>query len=527
MEELLRRRRARTNLLDFTTYTNPAFEVSWHHRLWCRYLDDMISGKIKRLLVFAPPRHGKSELVSRRLPAYILGRNPDAHIIACSYSADLASQMNRDVQRIIDDEAYGRLFPETRLYGKNVRTMARGTYMRNSDLFEVVGRKGRYRSAGIGGGIMGMGFHFGIIDDPIKSIAEALSPTIRQNVADWYSGTFYNRQMKDARILVTLTRWHMDDLAGRLLKAMEEDKKADKWTILRFPALAEPEDERHPEDPRQEGDPLWPSWYGREFLDTQRAQGAHTWAALYQQRPQLREGGMFKRAWFTKLVDAVPVDARRVRYWDRAATENGGCFTCGVLMAMTPDGLYYVEHVVRGQWSPRERDLVMLQTSQADAMKYPKVPPAVWFEHEPGSSGVDSAQATVRFLAGFNVHAHRPSGPKEARAEPWAAQLEAGNVFIVKGDWSIIDWIEEHTVFPNGTYADQVDASSGSFGKLAQPLKRAGLWAIHASGKKPTASEKDKDKDANGKENHEDNANGTTPAGEHDAGTVPEVQAHR
>ena len=166
-QELLRRRQARKSIEHFTTFTKPDYQVNWHHRVLCQYLDRFVAGEIPRLMIFMPPRFGKSELVSRRLPAYILGRNLNAQIIACSYSADLASRMNRDVQRIIDNEAYHKLYPDTRLFGKNVRTIGDSSWLRNSDIFEVVGAKGVYRSAGIGGGIVGLGFEYGLLDDPI------------------------------------------------------------------------------------------------------------------------------------------------------------------------------------------------------------------------------------------------------------------------------------------------------------------------------------------------------------------------
>src|SRR5262245_11142836 len=135
--ELLRRRAARKNLIDFTTYTMADYEVGRHHKVLCDYLDRFARGEIRQLMVFIHPRHGKSELVSRRLPAYLLGRNPDVQIISCSYSADLASRMNRDTQRILDSPGYVRLFPETTLEGSNVRSAADGRYLRNSDMFEV------------------------------------------------------------------------------------------------------------------------------------------------------------------------------------------------------------------------------------------------------------------------------------------------------------------------------------------------------------------------------------------------------
>ena len=232
--------------------------MNWHHRLLCEYLDDFTKKKIRRLMVFMPPRHGKSELVSRKLPAYIFGCNPDANIISTSYSADLAQRMNRDVQRIIDSPAYGELFPETKLFGKNIRTVT-GHALRNSDIFEIVGHRGSYRGAGVGGGITGMGGDYIIIDDPIKNREEANSSTYRKKLWEWYTSTLYTRQEKEGSILITLTRWHEDDLAGRLLELAEKDPQADQWEVLLLPAVAEKE--RHPRDPRQEGEALWPGKY--------------------------------------------------------------------------------------------------------------------------------------------------------------------------------------------------------------------------------------------------------------------------
>lgn len=154
---LASRIKARTNLLDFTRFTMPEYRVNWHHELICKKLDEFIDGQNKRLIIACPPRHGKSELVSRRLPAYLLGKNPDCKIIACSYSSDLSSLMNRDVQRIIDSPEYSELFPNTSLSASNVRTTAQENHLRNSDIFEIVGHKGVYRSAGVGGSITGMG----------------------------------------------------------------------------------------------------------------------------------------------------------------------------------------------------------------------------------------------------------------------------------------------------------------------------------------------------------------------------------
>ena len=420
-------------------------------------------------MVFMPPRHGKSELVSRRLPAYILGKHPDAQIIACSYSADLAQRMNRDTQRIIDDPRYAALFPGTQLFGANVRTVAQGTYLRNSDIFEVVGRRGTYRSAGVGGGITGMGFDFGIIDDPVKNRAEAESKVYREALWEWYTSTFYTRQEKDGAILVTCTRWHMDDLAGRLLEyAQAED--GDTWTVIDFPAVKE--DDHDPKDTRAVGDALWPDKYNVERLaKIKTVLGAYQWAALYQQRPAPVEGGMFKRA-AIEIVDAIPAGGQWVRWWDRAASAKKGDYSVGVLMTEVSD-VFYVADVQRGQWASEERDAIIKQTAAIDAQRT-SGKCVTWSEQEPGSSGLDAARAFVKLLAGYAVDYETSTGSKEVRAMPFASQWNAGNVKLLRGPWNAV-YLDELTSFPFGTHDDQVDGSSGAFGKLANaggPIQR-------------------------------------------------------
>lgn len=217
-----RRELARRHMSDFVLYVDRNYQMNWHHQLLCEYLDRLAQKEIRRLMVFMPPRHGKSELVSRKFPAFLLGNKPDTSIISCSYASDLASRMNRDVQRLIDSPEYEQLFPNSRLFGKNIRSTARGSYLRNSDIFEIVNHRGVYRSAGVGGGITGMGGEYIIIDDPVKNREEADSATYREKVYNWYTSTLYTRLEKDGCILLTLTRWHEDDLAGKLLKASED-----------------------------------------------------------------------------------------------------------------------------------------------------------------------------------------------------------------------------------------------------------------------------------------------------------------
>ena len=244
---------AKRGLLNFALATDSRYTANWHHELLCTYLDRFVAGEIKRLMIFMPPRHGKSELVSRKLPAYIFGRYPDTSIIATSYTADLAGRMNRDVQRIIDGDSYRLIFPKTVLAQNR-------DYVRNNDMFEIVGHRGVYRAAGVGGGITGMGGNFLIVDDPHKSREEANSAAIRDRVYEWYTSTLYSRleEINDmGGILLTCTRWHEDDLAGRLLRLADTDPLADRWHVLNLPAIAE--GALHPDDPRADGEALWPS----------------------------------------------------------------------------------------------------------------------------------------------------------------------------------------------------------------------------------------------------------------------------
>lgn len=352
------RERARRQLLPFTLWTKPDYRAGWFHHVVAheldKFLDDVVNQRSPRLMLFAPPRHGKSELVSRRFPAFALGRHPTLSIIATSHGSDLASAMNRDVQRVIDSPEYYELFPNTTLSQSSVRTVtAGGSYLRNSEIFEVVGSTGVYKSAGVGTSITGRGGHILIIDDPVKDAQEANSPVTRDSIWSWYTSTLYTRQMPGAGILLIQTRWHGDDLGGRLLSKMQ--KGGEQWRVVKFPAIAE-EDEEF----RKAGEPLHPERYSLEMLEKIRVGtadeigvGSRVWAALYQQRPSDKEGTIFKRdAWSfyrtttgKRWADMTSSERRDqlqalgvetvIQYWDTAAggrqhNDYSACVTLGV-----------------------------------------------------------------------------------------------------------------------------------------------------------------------------------------------------
>lgn len=459
--ELLRRRSARRSLLAFTEYTKPDYETNWHHEVLCDHLDRLVTGEITRLMVFMPQRQGKSELVSRRLPAYVFGRDPKASIMGCSYGADLSSRMNRDVQRIIDSPEYTRVFPETRLYGRNVRATSQAVALRNSDVFEIVDYLGVYRSAGVGGGITGMGFDLGVIDDPIKDPKEAESEVLRESLWEWYTGAFWTRQAPGARILLTMTRWHQDDLAGRLLELAKNDPKADQWVVLKLPGIC---DDISPEyEVRKLGEPLWPARADADYYAAMKANSLRQYESMCQQNPTAREGGMFKLSQLP-IVDAASAIAKRVRYWDLGGSDSSRAdYSVGCLMSRNEEGLFFVEDVKRGQWSPKERNEQIRTTAEADTAAYG--PMVTWIEKVPGLA-VEVIDNIVRYCAGFTVRTEMAKNDKVTRADPFASQCEAGNVRVVKGAWNTA-FRNELTGFPHGKNDDQVDAASGSFSKLA------------------------------------------------------------
>jgi predicted phage terminase large subunit-like protein len=463
-EELLRRRKARSSLLDFVLYNFAGYKADPAHYHIASYLDRVVEGSCTRLMIFCAPQHGKSCLVSEHLPAYWLGRRPDDPIILASYKGELAETKSRTARSIVESPKYAKLFPG----------IATDRSSRAVDYWQLQGHRGRLLAAGVGGSITGHGAQLGIIDDPVKDYEEAMSEPLREKAWDWYRNVFRTRVWESGAIILVMTRWHEDDLAGRLLR-----DNAGEWEVLRLPALAEHQAERDENnerlgllrglpDPlgRKCGEPLCPQRYSKDALEKlRRDSGSLAWAAQYQGVPRAAEGNRFKRQWFP-IVEAAPGSGQRVRYWDQAATADGGCYTAGVLMCRGQDGLYFVEDVVRGQWSAGDRDKVMKQVAELDRQKYGNGHVRIWVEEEPGSGGKESAQAKIKLLAGHTVHAEKVTGSKEVRAEPLAAHAEAGNVRLVRGAWNS-DFLEELASFPNGRYSDQVDASSGAFNKLA------------------------------------------------------------
>jgi predicted phage terminase large subunit-like protein len=295
--------KARKDILAFTLYTKEDYEINWHHKEIAKKLNAFAQGEIQYLMVFMPPRHGKSELVSRRLPAFLHGLYPDDEIMAVSYLDSLAGDMTVDVQKIIDSPEYQKLFPQTKIYPSRT-SYTLGT--RNSSEHHIVGRKGKYRGQGVGGSFTGKGANFIIIDDPIKGREIADSEAFRERLWNFYNNDLFSRLEtnlqtgRKGQVLITQTRWHEDDLSGRLIELMKKDQSSVQWEIVNYPAIRVDMDT--PTDPREIGEALWPEKYSVQQLDQIKSSiGPRAWGSLYQQSPTPDGGNIFKSEMFEFL----------------------------------------------------------------------------------------------------------------------------------------------------------------------------------------------------------------------------------
>lgn len=418
---------ASRSLLRFTEYTNPAYQRANHHQLIADKLEAVERGEIDRLMIFMPPRHGKSELASKRFPAWCLGRNPKRQIIAASYNSDLANDFGRSVRNIVAEPEFGQVFPSVSLAPDSQAANRMNT-----------NHGGAYVAAGVGTAVTGRGAHIALIDDPFKDREEADSERRRELVWDWYRSTLFTRLMPGGAIVVILTRWHEDDLAGRLLEQDGDRKDGGQWEVLSMPAINEA------------GEALWPEWYPVEALDRIKATvGPREWSALYQQRPQPDEGTFFKREWL-QTWDRLP----ELRYYgtsDYAVTADGGDYTVHRVWGIDGKGDAYRVGGWRGQtasdeWIERKLDLIA------------KYKPLAWF----GEGGVIQKAIEPmlrRRMRERNIHCRlewlSSVSDKPTRARSFQAMAATGRVFFEPG----AD-LSEFLVFPAGKHDDDVDTAS-------------------------------------------------------------------
>jgi predicted phage terminase large subunit-like protein len=460
------RKLAEMRLADFTRQAwhivEPGTPIAWnwHIDAICSHLEAVTDGRIRNLLINIPPRCMKSLLVSVFWPVWSWLRRPSTRWIFSSYSQVLSTRDSLKCRRILESDWFQRNWSSRFAITSDQNQKTR---------FENDQSGGRIATS-VGGIVTGEGGDFIVVDDP-HNVLEALSDVQRESALIWWDEamtTRLNSPTKGGRVIV-MQRLHERDLAGHVLEQ-------GGYEHLCLPMEFEPERRCSTSigwsDPRdEEGELLWPTRFpAHEVVEYKKRMGEFASSGQFQQRPAPRGGGMFKVDRFRLLPDAIPETAidRTVRYWDKAATEGGGCHSAGVKvakikkeMAETLGVEYVVLHAVRGQWGVAEREGHIRSLAELDGRKTEVV-----VEQEPGSGGKESAEATIRRLAGFKVSADRVTGDKVTRAEPYAVQVEVGNVGIVTGSWAH-DFIEEHRLFPASQYKDQVDAAAGAFAKLA------------------------------------------------------------
>ena len=452
----LERELCRRSLADFVQRAWHVLEPSQpyvhgkHINAMCRHLEAVTAGKISRLLINIPPGTMKSMLVGVFWPAWQWGPQGlvSNRIIGASHEMGLAVRDARRMRALVTSDWFQARWPMTMVSDQNQKT-----YFENDST--------GWRQANAVASMTGRRGDVVIWDDP-HSVEAALSPAHRETAVRVFQETLPTRLNNPDRsaIVIVMQRLHEGDVSGLIL---ENDYGYEHLCLpMEFEPARRCQTSIGFTDWRNaEGELLFPERFPAEVVERDRTiMGPYAFAGQMQQTPLPRGGGFFE---WEKLEVRMPPNRidRLIRYWDKAGTKGGGAYTAGVKMGVLPNGDFIVLDVVRGQWAAAERERVIRQTAEMDGIEC-----RVAIEQEPGSGGKESAEGTIRNLAGYSVEADRATGAKELRAEPYAAQVAAGNVKLAKGDWNQM-FIDEHKSFPVGRYKDQIDAASGAFARLA------------------------------------------------------------
>lgn len=438
---------SRANLIEeawrlrVENYAAGASRGKWIPYNWLVHVLRIIQAEIMkggaRIIINAPPRHGKSEGVSHWLPTWFLDWFPDLNVILSSYADDFASDWGLKVRDEFSDNS-------------KVWSKLRRDKMKVNDWKLTDG--GGMRTAGVGGPITGRGGDLIIVDDPHKNWEEAMSPTYRKKVINWFKSTLYTRAEPNASIIVIQTRWHEDDLSGYL----ERDHE-DKWTVIRLPALAEEDDILG----REEGAPLCPERYTAEELKRiKRALGSHMFAGLYQQRPSPLEGGIIKRAWFRRWKELPESFEKVIQSWDLgfSGKSASASYVCGSIWGVHKAKFYLID-LIRERLNFPETVRKILVMSR----RYPEALDKHIENKAHGAGVIDVLEDEVP-----GILPYEPRGSKEARLIAVSGLIEAGDVYIP--DESVAEWSEEYlqelTTFPNSAQSDQVDTTSMALDNL-------------------------------------------------------------
>lgn len=465
--ELIRRRKARRTSADYARSIDipgaPVGDeesdefgvaetpIAPHHELILSACDEAASRRHGRVMIFAPPGSAKSTYASVVFPSRYLGQQPERRLILASYGDDLARKMGRRTRAVVRQPQFRSIF-DTGLT-KDSAAVQQFSLENGSE----------YMAVGILSGVTGNRAHGLIIDDPVKGREQANSETIRKKTWDAYNDDLKTRLMPGGWVVLIQTRWHQSDLAGLILPEDWSGQSGDilcrdgmVWHVICLQARCETDT-----DPlgRTRGQYLWPEWFDEDHWKQFEAQPI-TWPSLFQQVPAPPDGGIFKPAQL-ELIDALPAgNIKWVRGWDFASVSKGGDFTVGAKLGRLPDGRLLIGDIERGQYGPDERDSTLVNTSARDGSGV-----RISIPQDPGQAGKTQIVYLTRKLSGHRVHSSPETGDKVSRAELLAAQVNVGNVLMLRGSWNEA-LVDEMRMFPNGTHDDQIDALSRAFSEL-------------------------------------------------------------
>lgn len=434
--------RARNNLIDFEIATNPRYQANWHHEKIAReleHIEQFGDDEYKILIISVPPRHGKSQQCSIDFPAWYLGRSPQKEIIIASYSAELAHTFGGKTRDKVDSEQFRAIFPSVRLKEDD---KAKSAWRTNEG--------GGYMAAGVGGPITGRGGNVLLIDDPIKNREEAESEVYREKTWDWFVSTAFTRLEPKGVAIVIMTRWHMDDLAGRIIRHPEMKKRV---KVIRLPAIAEQDSAR-----RSIGEALWPEKYDEDALaEIKRLAGPYDWQALYQGNPILTEDQEFKPGWY-KYIDEDELEMMETNRFltiDTAMSKKAQADHCGFVDNSVDKENFWNFKAWRARLGPAE--LVDALFSLHESRQYT----AIGIEKTAYTDGLkpylDSEQRRRhRFLPVIELKHNETA--KEIRIRGLIPRYASGSIRHVRGQCEPLE--EEQMQFPAGMKDDVLDAAA-------------------------------------------------------------------